>query len=130
MTSLEHSPPFDAAGLLHRFSISSPSTNLKSATDESTVELLVEPPSQEHGIPSDSDLEIPFDTAHKYILTSRGRDYANVVIKSRAPDIRDPPLLHLGDDLNGLIAMHMNNLSDMESTEVVVSWFPTIRDPN
>src|SRR6266404_471533 len=131
MTSIKYSPPFDAAALLNRFSTLSAYTDLNSAIDEATAELPVEPSSQEHCMPSDSDLKIPFDTVHKYILrlTSRGGDYASIIIKSRAPDIWDPPLLHLGDDLNGLIAMPMDNLRDMKRVVVVVSWFPKIRDP-
>ncbi|KAH9174158.1 hypothetical protein EDB89DRAFT_1904657 [Lactarius sanguifluus] len=61
-----------------------------------------------------------FDTSHEYILTSRGRDYATVVVVSRAPNILDPPLLHFGDELKGRIVMRIDSLTDMRIMEVVV----------
>ncbi|KAI9456877.1 hypothetical protein BJY52DRAFT_1379919 [Lactarius psammicola] len=79
------------------------------------------PSSQEDAIVPSSN--IPFDTLHKYKLTSRGRDYATVVVVGRAPNVLDPPLLHLGDELNGRIVLHSDNLSDMRSMEVVFQLF-------
>ncbi|KAH9025329.1 hypothetical protein EDB84DRAFT_401820 [Lactarius hengduanensis] len=72
----------------------------------------VDPSSQAHAIISS------FDTSHEYILTSRGRDYATVVVVSRAPNILDPPLLHFGDELKGRIVMRIDSLSDMRIMEV------------
>ena len=74
--------------------------------------------------------KIPFPTAHKYILTSRGRDYAVVVVMSRAHSIQNTPLLHFGDELNGFIVLPQGSLRDMQSVEVVVSPFPNGVVPN
>ena len=120
------SPPFDVNALLRRFSAPSQSTDSESATDQSTAQLPAGSSSQEHGILSVS--KIPFHTVHKYALTSRGREYATIVVVSRAPNIQDSPLLHFGDDLNGLILLPKDNISDMRSMEVVVSWYPTFQD--
>ena len=86
------------------------------------------PSSQGHGIVKSS--KIPFYTAHKYTLKSRGRDYAIVIIMSHAPNIQDPPLLHFGDELNGFIILPKDNLSGVRSMEVAVSQFPDCRAPN
>ncbi|KAI9439546.1 hypothetical protein H4582DRAFT_1535517 [Lactarius indigo] len=61
-----------------------------------------------------------FNTSHEYNLTSRGRDYATVVVVSRAGNVLDPPQLHFGDQLKGCIVMHRDNLSDMRSMEVML----------
>lgn len=119
--SVNPSPPFDAADLLRRFSTPSPYTGLNSATDQSAMQLAAEPASQEHGIVQSS--KIIFDTPHKYILTSRGRQHALVFVVSRAPNVQDPPLLHFGDELNGLIVLPRDNLSNMQSMEVVFQLF-------
>ncbi|KAI9454405.1 hypothetical protein BJY52DRAFT_1417892 [Lactarius psammicola] len=81
------------------------------------------PSSQEDAIVPSSN--IPFDTLHKYKLTSRGRDYATVVVMSRAPSVLDPPVLHLGDELNGRIVLRRDNFSDMRSMEVAFQLFET-----
>jgi len=126
--SVRPSPPFDAGAILRRFSTPSPYTGLNSATGQSAVQPTAGPSSQEHGTIPPS--KIPFDTAHEYILTSRGRDYAIVFVVSRAHNVLDPPLLHFGDELNGVIVLPRDNLSGMRSMEVVVSWFPNCWAPN
>ncbi|KAI9456876.1 hypothetical protein BJY52DRAFT_536751 [Lactarius psammicola] len=105
------SPPLDADALLRRFSTPSSYTAFNSA----------KPSSQEGAIIPYSN--IPFDTLHKYILTSRRRDYATVVVMSRAPSVLAPPLLHLGDELNGRIVLRSDKLSDMRSMEVAFRLF-------
>lgn len=119
--SVTPSPPFDANALLRRFSTPSPYTGLNPATGQSAAQPTAGPSSQEHGIVPLSN--IPFDTAHEYILTSRGRDYASVIVASRARNVLDPPLLHFGDELNGVILLPRDNLSDMRSMEVVFQLF-------
>lgn len=86
------------------------------------------PSSQGHSIVPSS--KIPFGTAHKYTLKSRGRDYATVIIVSHAPNIQDTPLLHFGDELKGRVILPKDNLSDVRSMEVAVSQFPDCRAPN
>jgi hypothetical protein len=125
--SAKPSPPFDADAYLRRFSTPSPYTGLNSATHQSTVQLTAEPSSQKHGVVPSS--KTPFHTVHKYILTSRGRDYATIVVMSRAHNIQDTPLLHFGDELNGLIVLPRDSLSDMQSMEVVVSPFSNCSAP-
>ncbi|KAI9454407.1 hypothetical protein BJY52DRAFT_1188959 [Lactarius psammicola] len=100
-------PPVHADALLPQFSTPSPYIALNSATPYSQ---------QDAVIPSSN---IPFDTLHKYKLTSRGRDYATVVVVIQAPSVLDPPVLHLGDELDGRIVLRSDNLSDMRSMEVV-----------
>ena len=121
--SVKPSPPFDADALLRRFSTPSPYTGLNSAPHQSTVQLAAGPSTQEPA-------KIPFDIAHKFILTSRGRNYATILVMSRARNIQDTPLLHFGDDLNGFIALPRDHLSDMRSMEVVVSPLPNCSSPN
>ncbi|KAF8271173.1 hypothetical protein EI94DRAFT_1827775 [Lactarius quietus] len=114
--SVRPSAPFDANALLRRFSTPSPYTGLNSATDHSTVQLAAEPPTQEHGVePS---------TKHNYILKSRGRDYATIVVESRSTNVMEPPILHFGDEsLNGLVVLPHDHLNDMQSMEVVFQLF-------
>lgn len=119
--SFNSSPPFDSNALLRRFSTPSPYTGLN-APDQPAVQVTVEPPSQEHGGEPSSK--------HNYILKSRGRDYATIVVKSRAPNVLEPPLLHFGDELNGLVVLPRDNLNDLQSMEVVVSLFPNCGAPN
>ena len=126
--SAKPSPPFDPDAFLRRFSTPSPYTGLNSATRQSTAQSTADSSSQEHGVVPSS--KTPFHTVHKYILTSRGRDYATIVVMSRAYNIQDTPLLHFGDELNGLIVLPRGSLSDMQSMEVVVSSFPSCRAPN
>lgn len=128
--SVKPSPPFhfDVDAHLRRFSTPSPYTGLNSATHQPIMELTEDPSSQEHAGPSS---EIPSDrTAHKYILTSRGREYATIFVMSRAHNIQDTPLLHFGDELKGLIVLPRSSLGDMQNMEVVVSSFPNFRAPN
>jgi hypothetical protein len=120
--SVRPSPPFDSNALLRRFSTPSPYTGLNSTNDQSAVQITEEPLSQEPSLaPS---------TKHKYNLKSRGRDYATIVIVSRASYIQETPLLHFGDELNGLIALPRDHLNDLQSMEVVVSLLPHCRAPN
>lgn len=62
-------------------------------------------------------------TKHKYTLKSRGRDYATIVIVSRASYVQETPLLHFGDELNGSIVLPRDHLNDMQSMEVVFQLF-------
>jgi hypothetical protein len=117
--SVKPTAPFDANALLRRFSTPSPYTGLNSPTDQSAVQPTVEQPSQEHGVQPSSN--------HNYILKSRGRDYATIIVVSRAPNVLEPPLLHFGDELNGRIVLPRDHLNDMQSMEVMVSLFPNRR---
>ncbi|KAI9439824.1 hypothetical protein H4582DRAFT_2075191 [Lactarius indigo] len=118
--SVQPSPAFDVDALLRRFSNPSPYTPLNPATNPSPMQTAAEPSSQEHVVPPS---RIPFDTAHEYLLASRGRDYAIVAVVSHAQNVRDPPLLHFGDELNGVIVLPRENLTDMRSMEVVFQLF-------
>lgn len=126
--SVKPSPPFDADALLRRFSTPSPYTGLSSAAHQSTVQLAAGPSTQ--GLATVPPSKIPFDMEHKFILTSRGRDYATILVMSRARNIQDTPLFHFGDDLNGFIVLPRDHLSDMRSMEVVVSPLPNCSSPN
>ncbi|KAH9064002.1 hypothetical protein EDB87DRAFT_90460 [Lactarius vividus] len=119
--SVKPSPPFDADALLRRFSNPSPYTPLDSATNPSPMQPAAGPSSQEHDIAPPT--KTPFDTPHEYLLTSRGRNYAVVAVVSHAQNARDPPLLHFGDELNGVIVLPRDNLGDMRSMEVVFQLF-------
>ncbi|KAI9439697.1 hypothetical protein H4582DRAFT_1876692 [Lactarius indigo] len=120
--SVTPSPPFDADARLRQFSDPPPYTSVDSAANPSPMKPAAGPPSQEHSIALPS--KNPFDTVHEYDLMSRGRYYALVKVRSHAQNFGDPPLLHFGDELNGDIVLFRENLSDMRSLEVVVSWFP------
>ena len=61
---------------------------------------------------------------HQYNLKSRGRDYALITVASHAADIQGYPLLYFGEELKGFVALSLNDLNDMLSIDVVVSWFP------
>jgi hypothetical protein len=120
--SVRPSPPFDSNALLRRFSTPSPYTGVNSTTGQSAMQITEEPVSQEPSLaPS---------TKHKYTLKSRGRDYATIVIVSRASYVQETPLLHFGDELNGSIVLPRDHLNDMQSMEVVVSLSPHCRAPN
>lgn len=120
--SVKPSPPFDANALLRRFSTPSPYTGLNSATDQPAVQLAAEPSSQGPSLkPS---------TKHNYILKSRGRDYATIVVVSRAPFVEETPVLHFGDEVNGFIVLPRDHLDDMQHMEVVVGLFPDFKAPN
>ena len=120
--SVKPSPPFDANALLRRFSTPSPYTGLNSATDQPAVQLAAESSSQAPSLkPS---------TRHNYILRSRGRDYATIVVVSRASFVQEPPVLHFGDELDGLIVLPRDHLDDMQNMEVVVGLFPNFKAPN
>ena len=67
-------------------------------------------------------------TVHQYILKSRGRNYASIIVMSHALDAQDPPLLYIGEELKGSIALSIDDLSGMQSMHVVVSQFPTCND--
>ncbi len=123
--SVKSSPPFDVEAILRRFSTPSPYTGHMSTTDQSTAQHPAGPSQENDILP-----KTPFNTVHKYVLTSRGREYATIIVVSRAPNIQDTPLLHFGDDINGLIVLPRDNLSDMRSMEVVVSCYPNFRVPS
>lgn len=69
-------------------------------------------------------------TAHQYILKSRGRDYAFIIVKSHALNAEDPPLLYFGEDITGYVILSPSDLSDMQRMDVVVSQFPNWYDRN
>lgn len=69
-------------------------------------------------------------TAHQYILKSRGRDYAFIIVKSHALNAEDPPLLYFGEDITGYVILSLSDLSDMQRMDVVVSQFPNWYDCN
>ncbi|KAH9173756.1 hypothetical protein EDB89DRAFT_2068550 [Lactarius sanguifluus] len=114
-SSLFDSPPLDVSAFYTFFIpyLSLLSTVLKLPAAQPPMV----PSSQAHAIVSS------FDTSHEYTLTSRGRDYATVVVVSHAPNILDPPLLHFGDELKGRIVMRIDSLSDMRIMEVVFQVF-------
>jgi len=70
----------------------------------------------------------PMGTVHQYILKSRGRNYAFIIVMSHARNAQDPPLFYIGEELKGSIALSLNDLSGMQSMHVVVSQFPTCSD--
>jgi hypothetical protein len=74
--------------------------------------------------------DVLLPTAHQYILKSRGRDYALIIVKSHALNAEDPPLLYFGEDITGCVILSLSDLSDMQRMDVVVSWFPNWHDCN
>ncbi|KAI9433516.1 hypothetical protein H4582DRAFT_2060923 [Lactarius indigo] len=71
-------------------------------------------------------LEIPSCARHRYSLKSRGREYAVVVVASRADNELDSPLLHFGDGLIGYIKLGIDSLSDMLSMDVVAYMWTSV----
>jgi hypothetical protein len=67
-------------------------------------------------------------TVHQYILKSRGRDYAFIIVKSHALNAQDPPLLYFGEDITGYVILTLSDLSDMQRMDVVVGRFPNRYD--
>jgi len=68
---------------------------------------------------------VPSDSVHhQYHLKSRGRDYALVTVASHAPNVQDSPLLYFGEELEGFVALSLNDMNDMQGVDVVVSQFP------
>jgi len=63
-------------------------------------------------------------TVHQYILKSRGREYAKIIVRSHSPNAHDPPVLYFGEDISGYVILSLSDLSDMQSMDVVVSQFP------
>ncbi len=63
-------------------------------------------------------------TIHQYILKSRGREYAKIIVRSHSPNAHDPPVLYFGEDISGYVILSLSDLSDMQSMDVVVSQFP------
>jgi hypothetical protein len=62
-------------------------------------------------------------TVHQYILKSRGKDYAFIIVKSHALNGQDPPLLYFGEDITGYVILSLSDLSDMQRMDVAVSQF-------
>jgi len=60
-------------------------------------------------------------TVHQYILKSRGREYAQIIVRSHALNAHDPPVLYFGEDITGFVILSLSDLSDMQSMDVVVS---------
>ena len=69
--------------------------------------------------------DVLLPTVHQYILKSRGRDYALIIVKSHAVNAEDPPLLYfgedIGEDITGYVILSLSDLSDMQRMDVVVS---------
>jgi hypothetical protein len=65
----------------------------------------------------------PSATMHEYTLTSRGKDYALIIIASHALNTQDIPLLYFGEGLKGFVVLSISDLNDMQSMDVVVSQF-------
>ncbi len=63
-------------------------------------------------------------TVHRYTLKSRGRDYAEIIVRSHAHNSQDPPLLYFGEDIAGYVILSLSDLGDLQSMDVVVSLFP------
>jgi hypothetical protein len=63
-------------------------------------------------------------TVHQYILKSCGREYAQIIVKSHAPNAHNPPVLYFGEDITGHVVLSHSDLSDMQSMDVVVSQSP------
>jgi hypothetical protein len=72
----------------------------------------------------------PPPTVHQYILKSRGRDYALILVTSHALNAEDPPLLYFGEDITGYVMLSLSDLSDMQGMDVVVSQVPNWYDCN
>ena len=88
------------------------------------------PTEQTHDQVEDAPLypSSPMSTVHQYTLKCRGRNYASIVVMSHARNAQDPPLLYIGEELKGSIALYLNDLNGMQSMHVVVSQFPTCSD--
>ncbi len=112
---------FNFSSFLRRFYASSLATLRGSATNQLAVQHTVDPCSQADDITQyTSSSAIPANTTHTYNLTSLWRGHATIVVMSRATNVWDPPLLHLGEELNGFIVLPSGNLSDLQTMEVVV----------
>ncbi|KAI0303672.1 hypothetical protein B0F90DRAFT_1916642 [Multifurca ochricompacta] len=63
------------------------------------------------------------DTFHRYNLVSRGKDYALVIIQSRAANPEDTPLLYFGEEVTGFIVLSQADLSNMRIIEIALQTF-------
>jgi hypothetical protein len=77
--------------------------------------------------PPESSITAPADTVHQYMLKSRWKYHALVTVMSHATNARDSPLLYFGEELKGFVELTLDNLSGMQSMDVVVSRFPNYR---
>ncbi|KAI0300817.1 hypothetical protein BC826DRAFT_1102149 [Russula brevipes] len=113
-----------ATPLLRRFSTPSPYTggNIVAEPGHSREQPAVDPTNklQDQVIDASS---APADTVHQYNLKSRGRIYALITVKSHAPNARDPPLLYFGEELTGFVILSLNDLSGMQSMDVMLRMF-------
>ncbi|KAI9509804.1 hypothetical protein F5148DRAFT_693119 [Russula earlei] len=118
-------PPSGVTALLRRFSAPSPYTGGSIVIVEEPAAQpgvsLTEPPVRAEDASLHST--VPFNTVHQYNLQSRGRDYAFIILRSHAANARDPPLLYLGEELTGSVVLSLNDLSGMQSMDVVLQMF-------
>jgi hypothetical protein len=111
------------SALLRRFSNPSNYTGGVVSTGQPAIDPTSLIGSQTHDVASPP-------TVHRYILKSRGRDYAFIIVKSHAHNAQDPLLLYFGEDVTGYVILSLSDLSDMQRMDVVVSQFPNRYDPN
>ncbi|KZV63863.1 hypothetical protein PENSPDRAFT_757624 [Peniophora sp. CONT] len=62
---------------------------------------------------------------HRYILKSRGKDWAALYVSSRAHSAQDRPLLYAGDDVSGRVSIALGKLGEIQRIEVVLQEFKT-----
>jgi hypothetical protein len=117
----ESNQTFPVTALPRRFTAPSPYT----LVEQSAAQLRIDPtmPVQDQVDDVSFFPFSPSDTMHQFNLKSRGRDYALINVTSHARNTQDPPLLYFGEELKGFVELSLNDLSDMRSMDVVVSWF-------
>ena len=122
--------PFTSTALLRRFRTPSPYTvaDSEQPISQTSVDPTRQIHDQVHG--SSSSPKVPPDTVHRYDLRSRGRDYGLITITSHASSAQDPPLLYYGEELHGFAVLSLDDLSDIQSMDVVVSRFHHLSDRN
>jgi hypothetical protein len=114
----ESNKKIPVAALLHRSSTLPPYTMVEQPVDLPSIG-----PAHDQGHDAPFAPPVPPKAVHQYTLRSRGRDYARITIASRAKNAQDHPLLHFGEELEGSVVFSPNDLNDMRSIDVVVSFF-------
>ncbi|KAH9960942.1 hypothetical protein BC827DRAFT_1267989 [Russula dissimulans] len=115
-------PPSGISSILRRFS--TPSQYLVEEPEPAEESAFL-PTMQTHDQVNDasSHTTSPMSTVHQYNLKSRGRDYAYIIVTSHARNSQDPPQLYIGEELQGYVALSLNDLSGMQSMHVVFQMF-------
>jgi hypothetical protein len=123
---------FGVTALLRRFSTPSTYTDGNALARQPAAQPAIDPTVLINDQVRDPSLypAFPADTVHQYNLKSRGRDYALITVRSHALNVQDPPLLYFGEEIKGSVTLSLNDLSDMQSMEVVVSQFLDRSDHN